>query len=131
MHPKHCCISLLLIGISGLAGCGDRRPPMPQTYPVHGRVTFKNGTPVTEGMVRFEPQSSPVANTVALINKDGAYSLITTIAGRRAEGAVPGANRVSVVLPAKGDALPTPPVIFPKPFNVEAKENDIPLKLDR
>jgi hypothetical protein len=127
----------LLIALVCTIGCVRRQSELPKTYPVRGKVTLKNGKPVTDGMVRFEPASTPKATTAGKINSDGTYSLITMSGDKRADGAIPGPNRVILVLSAnsgvpvpKGQLIP-PPVVFPKPFVVEEKENDIPLTISQ
>lgn len=37
----------------GLTGCSKGPPPLPPTYPAHGRVTYANGSPVVSGLVQF------------------------------------------------------------------------------
>jgi hypothetical protein len=57
--------------VSGTAGCGSR-----DLFPVSGRVAHKDGTPVTGGMVIFEPVSQKVSAR-GEIKADGSYQLGT------------------------------------------------------
>jgi hypothetical protein len=77
-------IVLLLLGV---AGCG-------RYYPVHGTVTYADGTPVTEGLVVFERQEGGKAITArGEIQPDGSYRLSTAKSG---DGVPPGKYRVLV-----------------------------------
>ena len=40
--------------LAGVVGCGN-----PNIHPVEGKVLFKDGTPLTEGTVVFEPVRHP------------------------------------------------------------------------
>ena len=73
-----------------LIGCASPTQPIPTTYPVHGRVTYEDGTPVTDGLVQFHPDASLSVATTGKIQSDGTYSLTTMRDGLRAEGALPG-----------------------------------------
>jgi hypothetical protein len=54
------------------AGCG------PRLYPVRGKVTYPDGTPVTEGTVVFESQGGEKPRTSrGTIRADGGYELAT------------------------------------------------------
>ena len=74
---------LLLIA----AGCG-------RYYPVHGKVTYRDGTPVTKGIVVFESKDTDKAVTArGDIQTDGTYQLGTQKPG---DGAPAGLYRVLV-----------------------------------
>jgi len=77
-------VALLLLCV---AGCG-------RYYPVHGTVTYADGTPVTEGLVVFERQEGGTAITArGEIQPDGSYRLSTAKPG---DGVPPGKYRVLV-----------------------------------
>jgi hypothetical protein len=77
-------------------------------------------------------------STAGAIGQDGAYSLATMRDGLRSEGALPGPNRVTAIVPATrntgqqspASAIPPRAVVFSAPFNVESKENVIPLTVE-
>jgi hypothetical protein len=76
--------ALLLLGVTGCA----------RYYPVHGTVTYPDGTPVTEGLVVFERQDAGKAVTArGDIQPDGSYRLSTAKPG---DGVPPGKYRVLV-----------------------------------
>lgn len=109
--------SIFLAAIVCFAGCGRHPKPLMATYPVHGKVTHKNGGSVDGGMVQFQPEAEPSATTCAAIGKDGAYSLITMRDGVRAEGAVAGPNRVLVTTAGRARGLPVPvSTTYPTPY---------------
>lgn len=82
---------VLLAGLS-LAGCGGSN-----LYPAQGKVTFKDGTPLTAGWVVFE-SATPGAKAGARgnIQPDGTFQLSTFKEG---DGALEGPYRVAVMPP--------------------------------
>jgi hypothetical protein len=80
----------MLVALALLAGCGDGR------YPVHGRVTYKDGSPLTEGSVVGEMDKGETRVMArGNVKSDGTFSWGTQ---RPDDGAEPGKYRV-VVLP--------------------------------
>ena len=125
------CMVLLLIAGACLAGCGRRPRPLPQVYPVHGRVTYSNGKPVAEGMVQFISEVDPSVAASAITGPDGRYSLVTMRDRLEAEGVPAGLNRVVVTPPGDekhGRGL-VPPTVFPTPYKVEPHDNEINLTI--
>ncbi len=90
----------LLLGtvVSAVGGCGG-----PKTYAVQGKVIYKDGTPLTDGQVVFEPVDPTVkVSARGDIKPDGTFRLTTYKDG---DGAVEGKYR-AVVLP------PWPPEVY-------------------
>jgi hypothetical protein len=116
-----------------LAGCGKRPPPLPTTYPVHGRVTYQDGTPLCGGLVQFFPQADLSVTTNATIASDGTYSLTTMRNGLRAEGAGAGPNHVIVIAPPSTNANQKGVLltVSPDPCNVEPRDNKFDLTVER
>lgn len=83
-----------------LAGCGPR---MPQTVPVHGKVTW-NGKPLTTGTITFHPAQGRTAT--GQIQPDGAYTLMTFKPG---DGALLGSHKVTIEAMASAAAPTTAP----------------------
>jgi hypothetical protein len=82
--PRVVAAFVLLVGV---AGCGGY-------YPVHGKVTYPDGSPVTKGIVVFE--SNGAANAISArgeIQADGTYQLGTDKPG---DGVPAGKYRVLV-----------------------------------
>ncbi len=150
MDDAHCMLRqkrlmLSAVALLAAAGCGAQQPG---TYPVRGKVTYPDGTPVTAGMVEFEPSQKggvPLSeryNARGRIHEDGSYSLTTF---REGDGAVPGRHRVIVQEPypdADLEAGPRrwKPSIDPSyrryeesglEFDVKAEENEITIVVTR
>jgi hypothetical protein len=78
-----------------LAGCSGR-------YPVTGKVTYEDGTPVPEGTVIGEATvNGKLVGVQGNIRPDGSYSWGGDVPG---DGALPGEYKVLVVPPQLGDA---------------------------
>jgi hypothetical protein len=75
---------LLLVALSG---CGKAQ------YPVRGKVTFEDGTPVTKGMVVFESAEGEKVSARGEVQADGSYQLSTHKLG---DGVPVGKYRVLV-----------------------------------
>ncbi len=72
-----------------LGGCGPSGPPL---APVQGKVLLKGGTPLSVGVIEFEP-TTPGPAARGRIQSDGSFELLTD--GRK--GAVLGSHRVAIV----------------------------------
>lgn len=119
----------------GLAGCSKGPPPLPPTYPAHGRVTYANGSPVVSGLVQFRSDDDRSVVTSGVIQKDGTFSLATTRSGLRAKGALAGPHSVMVTVTYETASDPNNPmatrppamVQLPKAYNVETRDNEFKL----
>lgn len=105
LAPWSVSLSLLFLG----CGKGDLA-----TYPVTGKVTFADGTPMTGGLVTFSAQQAGKSiGARGPIQQDGTFTMGTFQPG---DGAAAGEQRVSVVPPLpKVDRdevkrLPPPPI---------------------
>ena len=108
----------LAIGAVCLTGCGSSGG----TYPVSGKVTYPDGTPLANAQVSFESVTEPIG-AVGTSDANGEYKLTTYELN---DGAIPGEHRVLVMPPppptpehdeASGKPLVyanTPPAIDPK-----------------
>ena len=143
-NPQSLIVSTVFVfAAASLGGCGEQAKPLPATYPVHGKVTYQDGKPVADAMVRFHPESEPRVVTSAVTGNDGAYSLVTQRNGLRAAGAVAGPNRVTVVHTRNGRAKPQANGVagqqpmgivstdFPTPYEVQPRDNEINLTVER
>jgi hypothetical protein len=83
--------ALLLIAISGLAGCGSGKKSL-GTVPVTGRVTYQ-GKPVDKAVVAFDPQESQRPVATGITDSNGRFQLGTLAPG---DGAVPGEYAVLI-----------------------------------
>ena len=124
--------ALLSLCLLALAGCGSGY------YPVQGKVTLEDGTPLTRGMVVFESvDGTQMAR--GTIGADGTYQLST---GSPGDGVKPGRYRALVSaldmtdVPDEQKTLPfdikyTRLQTSGLEFEVKAGPNDIPIKLTR
>jgi hypothetical protein len=111
-------------------GCGSQPSDLPATFPVTGTVVDASGQPMTGGFVEFESKEDQNMLAVGDINADGNFVLTTYVNGVTAEGAVAGEHQVTVHPPQIEHGGPDP-IRMRKAQNVEAKENEISLKLPR
>ena len=81
--------------LAGVAGCRGGQ------YPVHGRVVYEDGSPVTEGIVIGEKvEGDRRVKAQGSVQSDGTFSWGTQSPG---DGAEPGKYRVVVVPRAVGE----------------------------
>jgi hypothetical protein len=110
VFPQPCRVTLLALLLAAAAGCGSR-----PTYPVRGKVVFKDGTPLTSGLVRFRPAEANLQVTArGDIQKDGTFQLGTY---HEDDGAVPGKYQVAITPPPRPKRRERPigkPVIDPR-----------------
>jgi hypothetical protein len=102
-------LPVMLLLLFGTVGCGSK------LYPVRGKVTFADGSPVTEGMVVFESvDKEPALAARGQIQADGTFELSTHQAG---DGAPAGKYRVLVAPKYDANAVDKKPR-QPAPFDV-------------
>jgi hypothetical protein len=102
-------MGLLLLPV--VAGCGENGPPagppLAQSQPVHGKVTFKDGTPLRGGVVTFTPEHTKTGSQVrfecaGLVDAQGNYKL-----GLNGDGTGAAAGKYKVtVAPRETQELP-------------------------
>ena len=120
--------------LAGVTGCSHGR------YPVHGKVTYPDGSPVTEGSVIGETTEEPKSMAQGSLDKDGSFSWGTEKPG---DGAKPGKYRVIVVTRALGEleiSEGKQPAIDPKfsnpstsgiDFEVKSGKNELPITVTK
>src|SRR5262245_23978997 len=95
-------VGLLVAMVSIASGCSDTN-----FVPVSGRITHKDGSPVTAGMVIFEPENQKVSAR-GEIHADGTFQLGTN---SNTDGAMEGDYKVLIApppLPEEGKRLRSP-----------------------
>jgi hypothetical protein len=125
----------VLTALVGAAGCGGGR------YPVTGRVTYEDGSPLTEGNVVGHMGEGKASVTVqGSVKSDGSFAWGTE---REGDGAKPGKYRVAVIPRGLGDAergqgkLPAVAAKFSNPqtsgieFEVKAGKNRLDIQVTR
>jgi hypothetical protein len=135
MHAREYCSCLLLaVSLGAFSGCSDGKA----AWPVRGKVTLTDGTPVAGATVSFEDKANR-RNSSGSTDENGVYTLTTF---EMNDGAPAGQYTVTVHPPQaqdSGQAQPKP-VFDPRYSNastsgltrtVEAKDNTIDLTLDK
>jgi hypothetical protein len=103
--------SMVCVLIAAFSGC---RQNDVQLYPVHGKVTYSDGAPLSDGWVSFRPiEGENKVTARGQIRSDGTFELTTFEAG---DGAVSGRNQVLVMPPTYGDRE-GPQAARPKSFD--------------
>ena len=137
--PGHKAWALMaaMVLLFGAMGCGAKR------YPVHGKVTYADGKPLTEGMVVFESQGEGQEKLITArgqIQADGSYELGTS---RPGDGVLAGKYRALVAPrfdPNAIDKPSRPPPLDPRfmnfkssglEFEVKDGPNDFPIVVTR
>ena len=113
-------VSLVLFGASG---CGSQT-----FFPVSGKVTYRDGRPVTAGLVIFEPMNQKISAR-GEIRADGSFQLGTH---RDNDGAMEGEYRVLIApppLPEEGKPRRSP--IHPKYQKLESTPLKFTVTRDR
>ena len=104
--------ALLFLALFGTGGCGGQ-----VLFPVSGKVSYKNGKPVSAGFVIFEPVNQKMSAR-GEIQPDGSFQLSTH---RENDGAMEGEYKVLVApppLPEEGKPRRSP--MHPKYQNLES-----------
>lgn len=114
------------------AGCGEGR------YPVHGKVTREDGTPISESMVVFESvDRQPNITARGDVDAHGDFELGTSTPG---DGAPAGKYRVKVTPLVSNPDEPPPNAFDPRfadfntsglEFEVKREANEFPIKVAR
>jgi hypothetical protein len=115
--------TLALLPLLGAGGCGSQT-----FFPVSGKFTHKDGTPVTAGLVIFEPVSQKVSAR-GEIHADGTFLLGTN---SNNDGAMEGEYKVLVApppLPEEGKRLRSP--VHPKYQSLESTPLKFTVTRDR
>jgi hypothetical protein len=89
-----CRLTALTLFLTMVAGCSSGN-----TSPVRGKVVFKDGSPLTGGLVLFRPVDEKLqVSSRGDIQQDGTFILGTYQEG---DGAVPGKYQVAVTPPPR------------------------------
>jgi hypothetical protein len=122
-------VVVLILGFCLSAGCGRKAQPLPSTYPVRGKVVFRQGGAMAGGTICFQSQAEPDVSAAGEIGPDGSFEITSFVAGNRAAGAAAGKHRVLVV-PAVVDQSQSAPSIPPQMVEVSPGENDVTITID-
>lgn len=120
---------LLFVALLVALGCGSSKATLPKTIPVTGKVSFRNGQPVADGVIEFRSRTDPNLTTSGLIGKDGSFSLTTIVGSEKVSGAVEGEYDVTINLPM-GDDQNVKSVRLAKPCKVVAPDTAFQIVID-
>jgi len=133
-QPYH--VAGLALLLAAAAGCGAR-----STYPVRGKVVFKDGTPLTGGLVVFRPVDTQLqVSARGDIHPDGTFVLGTY---REGDGAVPGKYQAAITPPPRRKIREKPvekPLVHPRfesydtsglEFEVKPENNNFKIVVDK
>src|SRR5262245_881819 len=96
------------------AGCG--RSDFPRTYPLRGKVVFKDGRSLTGAYVEFESTDEAKWRGAANIEENGEFvGAVTSKDGKEVDGLVEAEYRVRIE-PGRGDSEDRPAVSVPKRY---------------
>jgi hypothetical protein len=117
---------LLLGGLLGCLGCQRVVVYIPQTQEVRGVVSYKDGRPLTGGVVEFRYLRDPSIRAVGKIEPDGSFTLETLAGDQRVSGIPPGRYHVSIAPPPEMGQTHSP-YVFP---SVEIAPNQKEIRLE-
>ncbi len=106
-------------------GC-KQTPDMPTTYPASGKVVYKDGNPMSGGVVQFQTGKDDGTTTVGETDGRGHFALQTLKGNHKKEGAQEGIYRVTILPPQSDDHQIAPPIEIEETYTIAAKENVIP-----
>jgi hypothetical protein len=123
--------SLLVFGLCFTSGCNSQMK-LPTTYPVHGKVVFRQGGAFPGGTITFQSQVNSAVSASSRIGPDGTFELKSFIAGDEAPGALAGLHRVVIVPPLDDKAVMS--TLSPIPVQtvkVSEGENNLTITVDK
>ena len=112
---------VLVLGLLA-CGCGSG-DSLPKTYPVTGSVADKGGKSLVGGSVQFTPVADASLSVSGAIQDDGTFTLHTIKGKEKLSGAPEGEYKVTILPPISSDQRAILPIELPKPYRVEAKDN--------
>lgn len=122
-------VLVLAVGVS-VAGCQGNQRPIPKTYPVRGKVVYKNGAPVTNaGRIEFQTPNELYHTILGQVQPDGTFGLYTLSNNRKYPGATAGAHKVFVILvdQRSGEEIR----VSAGDCTVQPGDNDLTLQIDK
>jgi hypothetical protein len=125
-HTRYFVLSFFLLttALAMLGGCGQAKKKLPPLTPVHGRVQYKDGRPVTAGQLCFQSETNSQVMATAIVGADGTFTLSSFIDSERQTGAMAGPHHVELNPPGGN----SPNIVFPGSVTIEPdKENNITL----
>lgn len=128
---------LVLLILATLTGCKEPPKPMPATYPVAGKVSYKKGGPIARATITFRSAADVDTQMISTgtTGDDGTFTLITirVTDHRETDGAPEGEYRVTII-PNQGQEQTRTalPIDWPSTVKVQAKDkNEFTFEVDK
>jgi hypothetical protein len=114
------------------SGCGRKILPLPDTYPVSGKVVFSDGKPAPGGAVTFQSQADTTVSSNGIINSDGTFTISCFRDNQKKPGTIAGPHRVMVTGPIdEKRGMLFPVKIFTEPYVVKPGDNQFTLIVEK
>jgi hypothetical protein len=110
--PRHAAVwpALAALALCGPCGCKNSMM-MPKTYPVKGKVVYKDGQPLEGGQIEFRSIVRTSVTTNGEIKDDGTFTLRSHSDATTVPGAPTGAYNAIIVLPRPSRQTDAPAVL--------------------
>jgi hypothetical protein len=127
---------VMAILLGGLAGCEQT----PQTYPVRGKVVFRDGKPWSGGgRITFQIEGDPASVATGEIHKDSTFTVETHYVtssgkGKAKPGALAGEHTVTVEenFPVEHEGvMRIMPITVPKKYKVQPGDNQFVIEVTK
>lgn len=121
----------MLASISAAVPLGCQRTVVyiPQTQEMRGYVSYKDGRPVTGGVIEFRHLRDPSIRAVGNIERDGSFELKTLAGNQQLQGIPPGRYDVLVAPPPEMGQTHSP-YQFPTPVEIAQNQREIRLEIE-
>lgn len=113
----------------GTVGCGSHEPAPPSTYPVGGKVRYKDGRPFRGGTIQFLSTVEPTLTMTGEVAEDGTFQVETLFHGKRFPGAVAGRCQV-LVSPRITENKPVQIYRPPQTYTVKEESNSFVIEVE-
>ncbi|HVS40602.1 MAG TPA: hypothetical protein VMS17_33915, partial [Gemmataceae bacterium] len=115
---RFCATTLAAAAVLLAVGCNGPKPPA--TYTAIGKAVYADGAALAGGTLQFQPEAAGAPSAFAEVDKDGRFTLLTIVDGKRINGAVEGNFHVTYIPPVGADQKGGLPVVLPDVYTVLA-----------
>jgi hypothetical protein len=124
-------LRLAIVALLFCAGCGSSGPAIPKTFPVKGKVTFADGTPLPTAAVRLANLDTRFS-TAGVTKADGTFELKTFNDQTSIDGALEGEHTFEISGgPLENNRPLQTRVLRPATITVEPKDNEVVIEVER
>lgn len=113
-----------------MCGCSQRHEePKPETHKVQGKVVYSGGKNYTDGgVIEFRHETQIGATSIGLIEPNGTFSLQTSTAQHKVQGAMEGAYTVTIIPSAPDQNVQ--PIPIKKKYNIATGDNNLTVVIE-